>query len=135
MPTTRWRPIRAGRVHSPRPEPAPAVCSGPGHSSRDAGYMASEGVFSIPLNDDNPDGVLTLHSNFYEFVPEHEFGRPDARALLAHEIEPGQNYHVVISTTGGLYRYAMNDVIRVAGMEAGSPTLRFLYKGGNVQNI
>jgi hypothetical protein len=102
---------------------------------RDAGYMASEGVFSIPLNDDSPDGVLTLHSNFYEFVPEHEFGRPDARALLAHEIEPGQNYHVVVTTTGGLYRYAMNDVIRVSGREAGSPTVRFLYKGGNVQNI
>ena len=107
----------------------------PGLRFRDAGYMASEGVFSIPLNDDNPDGVLTLHANFYEFVPEHEFGRPDARTLLAHEIEPGENYHVVITTTGGLYRYAMNDVIRVGPREAGSPTVRFLYKGGNVQNI
>jgi hypothetical protein len=107
----------------------------PGLRFRDAGYMASEGVFSIPLKDDSPDGVLTLHSNFYEFVPEHEFGRPDARVLLAHEIEPGENYHVVITTTGGLYRYAMNDVIRVGPREGGSPTVRFLYKGGNVQNI
>jgi hypothetical protein len=102
---------------------------------RDAGYMASEGVFSIPLHNDSPDGLLTLHASFYEFIPEQEFGQPDATALMAHEIEPGQNYHVVITTTGGLYRYAMNDVIRVTGREAGSPTVRFLYKGGNVQNM
>jgi len=102
---------------------------------RDVGYMASEGVFSVPLGMDNPDGYLTLHANFYEFVPEREFGRPDARTLLAHELEPQQNYHVVITTTGGLYRYAMNDVIRVSEMRNGTPLLRFLYKGGNVQNI
>jgi hypothetical protein len=108
---------------------------GEGLRFRDAGYMASEGVFSIPLGNDSPDGVLTLHSSFYEFVPEHEFGHPGATALMAHEVEPEQNYHVVITTTGGLYRYAMNDVIRVTGMEAGSPTIRFLYKGGNVQNV
>ncbi len=102
---------------------------------RDVGYMASEGVFSIPLSNDNPDGVLALHSAFFEFVPERAFGRADAPALLAHEIEPGRNYHVIITTTGGLYRYAMNDVIRVSGTQAGSPMIRFLYKGGNVQNL
>jgi hypothetical protein len=102
---------------------------------RDVGYMASEGVFSVPLTMDNPDGYLTLHAIFFEFVPEREFGKPDARALLAHELEPRQNYHVVITTTGGLYRYAMNDVIRVSEMRNGTPLLRFLYKGSNVQNI
>ncbi len=102
---------------------------------RDVGYMASEGVFSIPYENDTPDSLLALHGIFFEFVPEHDFGRADAPALLAHELEPGRNYHVVITTTGGLYRYAMNDVIRCAGMAAGSPTIRFLYKGGYVQNM
>jgi hypothetical protein len=102
---------------------------------RDVGYMASEGVFSIPLSSDSPDGVLALHSAFFEFVPERDFGRADAPVLLAHEIEPGHNYHVIITTTGGLYRYAMNDVIRVSAMQDGSPIIRFLYKGGNVQNL
>ncbi len=48
---------------------------------------------------------------------------------------PAQNYHVIITTSGGLYRYAINDVIRVSAMRNGSPVLRFLYKGGNVQNL
>jgi hypothetical protein len=102
---------------------------------RDVGYMASEGVLSIPLSDDNPDGVLALHGAFFEFVPEREFGRAEAPVLLAHEIEPGHNYHVIITTTGGLYRYAINDVIRVSATQGGSPSIRFLYKGGNVQNL
>ena len=102
---------------------------------RDAGYMASEGVFSIPLANDSPDGIPSLHSVFFEFVPEHDFGRPGAPALLAHELEVNRNYHVVVTTTGGLYRYAMNDVVRVTGRLEGSPLLRFLYKGGNVQNL
>jgi hypothetical protein len=102
---------------------------------RDIGYMASEGMFSIPLGNETPDGNLTLHSAFFEFIPEAEFGNPQAPVLLADELEAGCNYQVVITTTGGLYRYAINDVIRVTGMVAGSPSIRFLYKGSNVQNL
>ena len=102
---------------------------------RDAGYMASEGVFSLPVANGTPDGILALHSVFFEFIPEHEFGRPGASALLAHELEPQRDYHVVVTTTGGLYRYAINDVVRVTGRHAGSPLIRFLHKGSNVQNI
>lgn len=107
----------------------------PGVPLRDVGYMASEGIFTIPLGNESPGGILTLHTAVFEFVPEHEFGRPDARSLLAHEVEPGQNYHIVVTNTGGLYRYAMNDVVRVTGRVAGSPVLHFLYKGGQVQNL
>lgn len=102
---------------------------------RDVGYMASEGIFSIPLGYDSPDSVLALHGIVFEFVPEQSFGRPDAPALLADEVEAGQNYHAVITTTGGLYRYAMNDVVRVAGFHDGSPLIRFLYKGSHVKNL
>jgi hypothetical protein len=102
---------------------------------RDVGYMASEGVFSIPQANDDPDGILALHGIFFEFVPEREFGRPGAPILLAHELQANQNYHVIITTTGGLYRYAINDIIRVSSIRNGSPIVRFLYKGGNVQNL
>jgi hypothetical protein len=102
---------------------------------RDVGYMASEGIFSIPQANETLDGLPALHAVFFEFLAEHDFGKPDARALLAHELEPGQNYHVVVTTTGGLYRYAMNDVIRVGGRQQATPLIRFLYKGGQVQNL
>jgi hypothetical protein len=102
---------------------------------RDIGYMASEGIFSIPLGNGTPDSALALHSAFFEFIPESDFGHEGAPVLLAHELEAAQNYHVVVTTTGGLYRYAINDVVRVTGMVDGAPRIRFLYKGDNVQNI
>ena len=102
---------------------------------RDIGYMASEGIFSIPLANGTPDSALALHSVFFEFIPEADFGHASAPVLLAHELEAGQNYHVVLTTTGGLYRYAINDIIRVTEVNAGAPSIRFLYKGNNVQNI
>ncbi|HZT19015.1 MAG TPA: GH3 auxin-responsive promoter family protein, partial [Dongiaceae bacterium] len=102
---------------------------------RDVGYMASEGVFTVPFANDAADGLMALDSIFFEFLPEQDFGRRDITPLLAHEIEPGRNYHVIITTTGGLYRYAMNDVVRAGSSEWGVPTLRFLYKGNHVQNL
>jgi hypothetical protein len=102
---------------------------------RDIGYMASEGIFSIPLGNGTPDSALALHSAFFEFIPEADFGHEGAPVLLAHELEAGRNYHVVVTTTGGLYRYAINDIIRATEMVDGAPRIRFLYKGDNVQNI
>ena len=102
---------------------------------RDIGYMASEGIFSIPLANGTPDSALALHFAFFEFVPEADFGHDGAPVLLAHELEEGQNYQVVVTTSGGLYRYAINDVIRVTEMVDAAPRIRFLYKGNNIQNI
>ncbi|MFI5019353.1 MAG: GH3 auxin-responsive promoter family protein [Dongiales bacterium] len=108
---------------------------GEGVPFRDAGYMASEGIFTVPQANDSVDGLPALHAVFFEFLAEHDFGKPDAPALLAHELEPGRNYHVVVTTTGGLYRYAMNDVVRAGVRQQETPLLRFLYKGGHVQNM
>src|SRR6185437_3312194 len=49
---------------------------------RDIGYMASEGIFSVPLANGTPDSALALHSTFFEFVPEADFDREDAPVLL-----------------------------------------------------
>lgn len=102
---------------------------------RDVGYMASEGTFSIPQDNGDPGGLLSLHSTFFEFVPVPEFGRPDATALLAHEVEEGGEYQIILTTTGGLYRYAINDIVRVVGRHGNAPLIQFLHKGENVRNI
>jgi GH3 auxin-responsive promoter. len=62
---------------------------GEGVPFRDAGYMASEGIFTVPQANNSVDGLPALHAVFFEFLAEHDFGKPDAPALLAHELEPG----------------------------------------------
>ena len=102
---------------------------------RDTGYMSSEAHVSIPITDRGSEGLLTIHTNVFEFVPEDEWGQPGARALFADELEVGGTYQILLTTPSGLYRYAINDVIEVVDMFGGAPLIRFLRKGRDVVNI
>jgi hypothetical protein len=107
----------------------------PGLALRDTGYMSSEAHITIPISDAGSEGLLTNHTNVFEFVPEAEWGQPDARALFADEVEVGQPYYILLTTPAGLYRYAINDVVEVVGKYEGAPLIRFLRKGRDVINI
>jgi len=96
---------------------------------RDIGLLASEGRFSIPLADGTPAGVAEITANFLEFVPALEYGRPDAAALRAHEVEVGQEYFLVLSNWAGLWRYSIDDRVRVTGRYGQTPVFEFLSKG------
>jgi len=107
-------------------------------SLRDPGFSASEGFFAAPLEDNTPVGAPNLGRIFMEFVPEEnaEAGSPDT--LLAHELEVGRRYFLVITTAGGLYRYKMNDLVEVAGRcgtKKLSPAIRFLSKGARILSL
>jgi hypothetical protein len=71
--------------------------------------------------------VLAVRSHFLEFLPVGSDDEPDAtRPQLAHELEPGQRYSVVLTTGGGLYRYHLGDFLEVAGREQQCPLVRFI---------
>ena len=55
--------------------------------------------------------------------------------LLADELTVGQNYFILFTTSGGLYRYNINDVVKVTGFYNATPLLEFQYKGGNVSSF
>ena len=92
------------------------------------GLLATEGIVTIPLWPDErarePLKVPAYTSHFYEFLPEGE--SDGARALTLGELEPGCRYTVILTTAGGLYRYLLNDLVRVSGRWMGLPTLDFL---------
>lgn len=76
-------------------------------------YNASEGFFG--LQDDPADPAMLLmidYGVFYEFVPLEDVGMPEAQAVPLWEVEPGRNYAMVITTTGGLWRYMIGDTVR-----------------------
>ncbi len=99
---------------------------------RDVGYRASEGFFAVPLENENPSGVLHVTGNFFEFVDESDPGRTP---LLVHEIEPGRSYRMIVTQAGGLYRYDMEDVVEVTGYYQETPMIRFLHKAGDVLSL
>lgn len=82
-------------------------------------YNASEGFFGI--QDDPADSSLLLmldYGVFYEFIPVYELDhQTDATKVIPLEdVQVGQNYALVISTTGGLWRYQIGDTIRFTSL-------------------
>ncbi|MDP3801077.1 GH3 auxin-responsive promoter family protein [Brevundimonas sp.] len=101
----------------------------------DAGYVASELRGTVVVDARRNLALPLLEDTFYEFVEadDWEAGRRDTR--LAHELEPGRDYQVIITTTGGLYRYRINDILRAGPIIGATPTLSFQRKGRGVTNI
>lgn len=102
---------------------------------RDLGLVASEGRVTLPLADGSADGVLTLDAGFYEFLPEESMDATAPPVLLAHELEVGRRYGVVLSSANGLYRYDLNDVVEVRGVYRQTPVLAFVRKGRDMASI
>ena len=75
-------------------------------------YNASEGFFGVQFSNESKDMLLMLDSGiYYEFVPMSEWDSDNPRALTLDEVETGQNYAILISTNGGLWRYMIGDTI------------------------
>jgi len=87
------------------------------------GLLATEGLVTVPI-DAGHDPVLALESGFFEFVDRGGCAR------MAHEVEVGADYEVLMTTSSGLYRYAVGDRVRVTGRIEATPTLRFIGRAG-----
>lgn len=76
-------------------------------------YNASEGFFG--LQTDPTDNAMTLmvdYGVFYEFIPLEELDKPSPNVVPLWGVETGRNYAMVISTSGGLWRYLIGDTVR-----------------------
>ncbi len=76
-------------------------------------YNASEGFFG--LQDDPLDPAMSLmvdYGVFYEFIPMDEFDSPSPTVVPLWGVETGRNYAMVISTSSGLWRYIIGDMVR-----------------------
>ena len=76
-------------------------------------YNASEGFFAGQQCPDD-DGMLlfTEHGIFYEFMPVDQYGQKNPQTVGLDKVSIGKNYALVISTTGGLWRYLVGDTIQ-----------------------
>ena len=102
---------------------------------RDVGLIASEGRMTIPMSDATSSGTLDVTSHFFEFVPEGEIDSPQPTVLAAHELTPGRNYYILLTTAYGLYRYNIFDVVRCTGFHNQTPLVEFLSKGSLFSNL
>lgn len=81
--------------------------------------FATEGVVSVPFGD-GPGCPLAIGSHYLEFLCE------DGTLRHAHSLRLGETAQVLLSTGGGLYRYALGDRVRVVGMSGATPRVEFV---------
>ncbi len=93
------------------------------------GLLATEAFVSFPLAD-AAGAALAIRSHFFEF---EEVGGNGIK--LAHELDHGGRYRVLVTTAGGLYRYQLRDEIEVVGFSRQCPLVRFLGKSDQVSDL
>ena len=97
------------------------------------GYGASECLMAMPADLNEPDAVLLPRSAFFEFLP---VGAPEGtRPLLINEVKEGELYEIIITNFSGLYRYRIDDVVKITGFYHESPKVEFQYRANLVMNI
>ncbi len=90
---------------------------------------------TIPMEDESNQGLLDFTTNYFEFIPEAEYDSADPTVLEAHELQEGQAYYILLTTSSGLFRYDIRDVVRCGGFEGEVPLLEFLHKGAHCSNV
>ncbi len=103
--------------------------------TRDLGYLASEVRGSIPLSCQDNSGILTVGENFFEFVKVSDIDQLEPTFYMADELEVGERYYIFFTTKSGLYRYNINDIVKVTGYMWSTPKIIFEQKGKGVTNI
>jgi hypothetical protein len=75
-------------------------------------YNASEGFFGMQDQKESGELLLMLdYGIFYEFIPQSEWDKENPKTLELHETVIGEPYAILITTTGGLWRYSLGDTI------------------------
>ena len=77
----------------------------------EAGYVSSELWGSVNLEVERSACVPTITDAFFEFVERNDWENDRHAFQTLDEIEEGQQYYVFVTTTNGLYRYDMNDIV------------------------
>lgn len=99
------------------------------------GYRASEFVGSVNICANTNTCLPTVHHTVFEFCEQKAW--EDDRPEFTHvsELEEGVNYYVFVTTSSGLYRYNINDIVQAGQKHQGCPSIRFLQKGKGITSI
>lgn len=94
----------------------------PGVHIQPKGLLSTEAIITVP--DKNGKARLCLDSNFYEFLSD------DGDICLSHEVTPGDEYRVIVTTNNGLYRYQTGDRVCCMSASPDEVVLSFIGRSG-----
>ena len=100
----------------------------PGVPMQGKGLLATEAPLTLPVS--QAAGCVPLLSEvFYEFCDA------SGNIVLLHELRIGQEYDIVLTQHGGLYRYRIGDRVRVTHFYQATPCLEFVGRSDAVCDL
>lgn len=109
-----------------------------------ADYGASEAWIGINLDPRCPaeDASFTIIPNFayFEFIPVNRdsagYDSVEGDEIVGlTDVKVGQEYEIVLTTVGGLYRYRLGDIVKVTGFFNSTPKVAFVCRKGVVLSV
>ncbi len=97
----------------------------PDVSLQSKGLIATEAFVTLPFIGQFP---LAVQSHFFEFIDTA------GTVLPVQALRESEEYEVVVTTAGGLWRYRLGDRVRVTGWVQETPSLRFMRRGVNTSD-
>lgn len=107
----------------------------PGISVTDAVYAANEGWANVPLADGQIGGPISINGHFYEFVEADAWDSGTREGCGAADVESGKSYRLLLTTSAGLLRYDLGDIVRCNGYYGRTPRIHFERRAGAAYNL
>ncbi|ATB38252.1 hypothetical protein CYFUS_003685 [Cystobacter fuscus] len=98
-------------------------------------YVSTESTLGVALEFERAVYCLLVGAAFFEFIPEQELDAESPTTLLPEQLVEGEAYELVLTTQAGLYRYRLEDVVRIVGRYHEAPLMEFLYRRGTLLNL
>ncbi len=102
---------------------------------REFGYFATEARAGIILTNNEIASIMGGQFFFLEFIKVAEIANENPSVYLLSELELNEKYYILLTTSSGLYRYNINDILRVDGFYNQFPKMTFLQKGAGVTSL
>ena len=91
-------------------------------------YFSTECRSGLVLKSNTQDTVIFGHKIYFEFIHELDLENPHPKIYQINEVEEGRRYSMLVTTSAGLYRYNMNDLVEITGFYHEFPTIQFIQK-------
>lgn len=97
-------------------------------------YSTAESNLAISLEMNIPDRyTLIPDAAFFEFLPVE--GEKTTDPLTAWEVKKGEEYELYVTTLSGLYRYSVQDIVKIEDFYENMPVISVSYRTNQVINL
>ncbi|KAL4234068.1 hypothetical protein ACF0H5_005722 [Mactra antiquata] len=100
-------------------------------------HVGTETLYGINIHPlrETVSYIPIISLNFIEFLPEDEMEQENPQTLLAHQVEVGKTYEVVVTTYEGLYRYRTEDTVQIVEFFHTTPLYKFVGRSGDILSV